>query len=86
MTGMKEATLEQLTQNAPRLMADAQQERILITHDGRPLAVIVGIENKDEEDWELEASPEFWGMIEERRREVGVSLEEVERHLFDEAK
>ena len=80
---MKEATIEQLTRDAPQLMADAQQGRILITRDGQPLAVIVGVENKDEEDWELEASPEFWGMIEERRREAGVRLDDVERHLFE---
>ncbi len=49
--------------------------------------LIVGIENKDEEDVQLESSPEFWEMIEERRREAGVRLEDVERHLLeDEAK
>ena len=39
-------------------------------------------EFKDEEDRLLEASPEFWQMIQERRRRPAVPLEEVEERLF----
>jgi hypothetical protein len=44
----------------------------------------VGIENKDEEDVRLEASPEFWQMIDERRRCPTVSLKDLEAELFSE--
>jgi predicted RNase H-like HicB family nuclease len=55
----------------------------LITRDGVPVAVLAGIEYKDEEDFRLEASPEFWKMIAERRRETDyLTLEEVEAELF----
>jgi hypothetical protein len=37
---------------------------------------------KDEEDLRLEASPEFWRMIEERRRRPTRRLEDVEEELF----
>lgn len=79
---LKEATLEQLAQNVPALLEDAQRERVLITRDGKPLAVIVGIENKDEEDFQLEESPEFWTMIESRRQRPTVPLDEAEARLF----
>jgi hypothetical protein len=40
------------------------------------------VENADEEDRRLEASPEFWRMIEERRREPTVRLKDIEADLF----
>jgi hypothetical protein len=42
----------------------------------------MGTENKDKEDLALEASPSFWRMIEERRREPTVPLEDIKAELF----
>jgi hypothetical protein len=79
---MKETTLEQFAKDLPGTMQAAQRERVLITHNGKPLALVVGVENKDEEDIRLESSPEFWSMIEERRREPTVRLKDVESELL----
>ena len=79
---MKEITQEQLSRETSALLDAAQHERIVVTRNGKPLAVVVGIENKDEEDLRLEASPEFWRMIEERRREPTVPLEDIKAELF----
>ncbi|HMF11434.1 MAG TPA: hypothetical protein VKE94_03990 [Gemmataceae bacterium] len=79
---MKETTLEQFAKDVPGAMQAAQRERVLITQNGKPLALVVGVENKDEEDIHLESSPEFWRMIEERRREPTVRLKDVEAELF----
>ena len=38
--------------------------------------------DKDEEDLALERDPEFWPMIEQRRREPSIPLEEVKKRLF----
>ena len=65
---MKEATLEEFAEDPEGFVRSAQQERVLVTQNGAPLAVVVGVEHKDAEDWQLEASAEFWKMIEERRR------------------
>ncbi len=46
----------------------AQEERVLITKHGKPAALMVGVEGKDLEDIVLQANPEFWRMIESRRR------------------
>ncbi len=79
---MKEITLEQLSRETSALLDVAQHERLVVTRNGKPLAVVVGIENKDEEDLRLEASPEFWRMIEERRREPTVPFDEIKAELL----
>ena len=61
----------------------AQHERVLVTQDGKPLALLVGLENKDQEDWDLQTSPAFWQMVEERRGRPTVPLAAVEASLFD---
>ena len=78
---MKETTLEQLPAAAQSLISGAEHQRILVTREGKPFAVIVGIEHKDAEDLRLEESPEFWKMIEERRGRPTISIEEYEATL-----
>ena len=90
---MKRVALEQLPQEIAGLIVSAQHERMVITRGGQPYALVVGVENKDEEDLQLEFSPEFWRMIEESRRstvsvplkDVMVELEADEQRLKDEA-
>jgi prevent-host-death family protein len=79
---MKEATIEQLSRDPEGTLEAAQNERILVTRDGEPLAVIVGVEYKDAEDLQLEASADFWRMIEERRRQPTVRLADVEAEIL----
>jgi len=82
---MKRVALEQLPQEIAELIVSAQHERIVVTRNGQPYALVVGVEDKDEEDLQLEFSPDFWRMIEERRREKeSVSLEEFMAELAKE--
>src|SRR5437879_4807886 len=75
---MKRVAFEQLPQDVADLITAAQTQRVVITRDGQPYALLVGIANKDEEDLELEFSPEFWRTIEESRRStVSVPLKDV---------
>jgi hypothetical protein len=83
---MKEMTLEKLAQDPNGFIEAAQHEQILVTRDGEPVALVSGIKNKDEEDWQLETSPEFWRMIEDRRRRPTVRLKDVESELFADEK
>jgi predicted RNase H-like HicB family nuclease/PHD/YefM family antitoxin component YafN of YafNO toxin-antitoxin module len=81
---MNEMTVEQFAQDVPAALETSQCKRVVIMRDGKPVAVLVGIEHKDLEDWHLELSPEFWRMIEERRREpASISLEDLKAELFD---
>lgn len=58
---------------------DAQQERVMITRKGVPIALIVGVEGLDDEQVALGSSDEFWAMISERRRQKAITREELER-------
>ncbi len=79
---MKQVALEQLPQEIAELIVSAQRERVVITRNGEPYALVVGVENKDEEDLGLEFSPVFWQMIEKRRRStVSVSMKDVMAEL-----
>jgi antitoxin (DNA-binding transcriptional repressor) of toxin-antitoxin stability system len=79
---MKEITVEQLASETPALLSLAQSERVIVTRDGKPLALLLGLEYKDEEDYALEKDTEFWQMIQERRKGTKtVSLAEVKKRL-----
>ena len=75
---MKRVALEQLSKEIAELFTAAQHERVVVTRDGQPYALLVGVENKDEEDLQLEFSPDFWRMVEESRRSTAsVPLQDV---------
>ncbi len=61
-------------------VVDAQQERVVLTWEGRPVALLIGI---DEEQAQLETSDKFWKLITERRAEPTLSRAELERRLGD---
>ncbi len=73
----RQFAVEQLPRELAELVEAAQCERVVLTRNGAPYALIVGVEHKDQEDLQLETSPEFWQMIAERRREThSIPLEE----------
>jgi len=62
--------LEQATLDA--CVNDAQRERVIITRDGKPVALIVGVGGIDEEQLQLGSSDRFWELIIERRAQKTV--------------
>jgi prevent-host-death family protein len=65
-----------------KLLDSAQKERIVIMRRGKPSAVVVGIESYDDEELKLATSPEFWRMIEARRRRgTSIPLSELRARL-----
>jgi hypothetical protein len=73
---------EQLPREIAELFETAQSRRVVVTRNGAPFALIVGVNNKDDEDLQLEFDPAFWRMIQERRKETEcVSLEEFKASL-----
>ena len=79
---MKELTLEQFSQQPQIYLQAAQQEQLLITQNGKPVVLVLGVENRDPEDWQLQTSAEFWQMIAERRQCPTIPLNKVEAELF----
>ena len=79
---MKKITIKQLVQNADAMMDVAQLERVVVVQNGKPVAVILGLKYKDEEDYALEKDKAFWQMIRERRRERKmIPWEDVKKEL-----
>ncbi len=74
MVGLEQANLDACVQAA-------QHERVVITRDGRPVALIVGVEGMDEEQLDLGSNDEFWALILERRNQKTISRAELERKL-----
>jgi prevent-host-death family protein len=79
---MRTVAVKELTSNPDAILNSAQKERIIVSRKGRPCAVIVGIEDYDEEDLQIASSQEFWRMVRERRRSgKSYPLAEVEARL-----
>jgi len=74
---MKTLAAEQTTLDA--CVREAQRERLVVTRNGVPVALVVGVEGLDEEQVQLASSDEFWTLIGERRRQKTLSRAEVER-------
>jgi antitoxin (DNA-binding transcriptional repressor) of toxin-antitoxin stability system len=72
--GLKQATLDACIKNA-------QHERLVITRDGKPVALIVGVEGMDKEQLQLGSSDKFWELIEKRRKDKIISRVELEQKL-----
>src|SRR5262245_62069327 len=59
----------------------AQRERVVLTRDGKPVAVLVGVKGLDWEQLELGHSDEFWSLIRARRGRRTISRDELEKRL-----
>ena len=60
---------------------DARSDRVVVTREGKPVAIVVSIEGLDEEEIRLGSDPEFWRLIESRRAQKTISRAELERRL-----
>ena len=59
----------------------AQQERLVITRKGRPVALVVGVQGMSSEQLELGTSDKFWKLIAKRRRQPTMSRAALERRI-----
>jgi antitoxin (DNA-binding transcriptional repressor) of toxin-antitoxin stability system len=78
---VKKVDIEQTTLD--RCVDEAQSERIIVTRQGRPVALIVSVEGLDEEQLQLGSGDKFWTLIEERRKEQTITRAELEEMLAD---
>jgi len=72
--GIEHATLE-------LCIKDARRERVVLTRNGKPVALVVGVEGMDEEQLQLGSSDKFWTLIEKRRKQSTISRAELEKKL-----
>lgn len=77
--GLKETDLD-------ACVSQAQHERIVITRNGRPVALVVGVAGLDAEQLELGSNPAFWEMIMQRRRQRTITRAQLEEKIRQPAK
>ncbi|MCY2993516.1 MAG: type II toxin-antitoxin system Phd/YefM family antitoxin [Planctomycetota bacterium] len=78
---MKSVSDQDAQANFQDVLASAQNERVVITRQGKPSAVVLGLESCDEADLRLAVSPEFWTMIQLRRQGNSIPLAELKVRL-----
>ncbi len=76
---MKTIAMEEVTLD--RCVAEAQQENVILTRNGHPIALVTSVDGLDEEQIRLSSDPEFWKLIEESRQRKSISREELDRRL-----
>lgn len=76
---MKTISIEQTDLDA--CVEDAQQERVVLTRNGVPVVVLVGIAGLDADQLGLASSDRFWRLIAERRQQSSISRAELERRI-----
>ena len=78
---MKTVIMEETTLD--RCVQEAQSDRVIITRHGKPVALLIGAADYDEEDLALMTNADFWRLIQERRRQPTITREELERRLAE---
>ena len=78
---MKTISVRDLQKNIKDVVDSAQRDRIVVTRRGAPAAVLLGVQGKDWETVILGTSPAFWELIEARRKQPTISVDELERRM-----
>ena len=78
---MKTVTIRDLQKKLKESVDAAQSDRVVITRQGKPAAVLVGVEGADWETVVLETNAAFWRLIAKRRKQPTVSLTEMRKRL-----
>ena len=76
---MKQVNVEQV--DLESCVSQAQQESLVITRKGRPVALLVGVEGLDREQLELGGSDRFWRLIARRRKQKTMSRAQLEQRV-----
>lgn len=78
---MKKATVQDLRRHTDKFVTQAQNDRVVITRQGKPAAVLVGVSKQDWESVVLQTDPKFWKLIHARRKQSTRSLSQVKAGL-----
>lgn len=65
---------------------DARRERVVITRNGKPIALIISVEGMDKEQLDLGSSDKFWRLIQRRRKQKTMTRAELEQKLNPKSK
>ena len=78
---MKTVSVRDLQKKIRAVMEAAQKDQVVVTRNGKPIAVVLGIEGEDWETIALETNKSFWKEIGKRRKQKTISLAEIRKRL-----
>lgn len=64
---MKTVPVAELRRDISRLLDDAQEERILVSRNGKRSVVLVGVQYYDDKDWRHATSRDSWRKVEAKQ-------------------
>ena len=81
---MKVLAIREAKAGLSATLDEAQHERVLITRNGKPSAIVIGVEGHDYEEVLLMANPRFWEMIEASRKDpTTYTMDEIRHHFAE---
>jgi prevent-host-death family protein len=81
---MKVLAIREAKAGLSATLDEAQHERVLITRNGKPSAIVIGVEGHDYEEVLLMANPRFWEMIEASRKDpTTYTMDEIRNHFAE---
>jgi len=78
---MKTISVRNLQKKIRESVDEAQKDRVVVTRNGKPAALLIGVEGQDWENVVLQTSAPFWKLIEKRRIEKTISLQELRKRV-----
>lgn len=60
---------------------DAQSDRVVLEREGRPVALILGVQGMDEEQVRSGQSDALWRLITQRRQQKTITRAELEKRI-----
>jgi len=79
---MKTIGARELQKRVKECLDSSQAESVVITRNGKPASVLIGVQGCDWEDLVIQSDPAFWATIRERRKEKSVSADEMRRAVL----
>jgi prevent-host-death family protein len=78
---MRTMTVFEAKNQFSKALKEAENDVVIVTRRGKPVAALHAITEEDLEDYLLERSPKFWEMIRRARKGKSVSLAAVKEQL-----
>ena len=78
---IKTVSVRELQRKIRESVEAAQKDRVVVTRNGKPAALLIGVEGQDWESVSLQTSARFWKLIQKRRTEKTIPIRKMRRRL-----
>jgi len=79
---MKTISVRDLQKRIRESVKAAQKDRVVVTRNGKPTALLIGVAGQDWESVVLQTSRAFWRLIERRRKEKAIPLRTIRKRVM----